>query len=69
LDKYAIGSQVSVHFNVKGNSYTDKKDGTTKYIVNLDMWKIEPVAASTTPQQVTPQAPQVSQQAVDDLPF
>jgi hypothetical protein len=55
LDKYAIGSQVSVSFNVKGNSYTDKKDGTTKYIVNLDMWKIEPVAAAAAaPQQPKP---------------
>jgi hypothetical protein len=71
LDKYAIGSQVSVSFNVKGNSYTDKKDGSTKYIVNLDMWKIEPVAASTTaPQQVAPQqAPRVNLQALDDMPF
>jgi hypothetical protein len=72
LDKYAIGSQVSVSFNVKGNSYTDKKDGSTKYIVNLDMWKIEPVAASTTaPHQVAPQQEnqQAIQQAISDLPF
>jgi hypothetical protein len=72
LDKYAIGSQVSVSFNVKGNSYTDKKDGTTKYIVNLDMWKIEPIAAqqAAAPQQVAPQqAPRVNLQALDDMPF
>jgi hypothetical protein len=70
LDKYAIGSQVSVHFNVKGNSYVDKKDGSTKYIVNLDMWKIEPVAAQQAPQQVAPQqAPRVNLQALDDMPF
>jgi len=68
LDKYAIGSQVSVHFNVKGNSYIDKKDGSTKYIVNLDMWKIEPVAAqqAAAPQQPKPIAitPDFS-----DMPF
>lgn len=70
LDKYAIGSQVSVSFNVKGNSYIDKKDGSTKYIVNLDMWKIEPVAAQQAPQQVAPQqAPRVNLQALDDIPF
>lgn len=70
LDKYAIGSQVSVSFNVKGNSYTDKKDGSTKYIVNLDMWKIEPVAASTTAQQTAPVENQPAmQQAISDLPF
>jgi hypothetical protein len=68
LDKYAIGSQVSVSFNVKGNSYIDKKDGSTKYIVNLDMWKIEPVAAqqAAAPQQPKPIAitPDFS-----DMPF
>ena len=71
LDKYAIGSQVSVSFNVKGNSYTDKKDGTTKYIVNLDMWKIEPLAAPQhQAQQSAPVTnPNHSQQAIDDLPF
>jgi hypothetical protein len=71
LDKYAIGSQVSVHFNVKGNSYTDKKDGTTKYIVNLDMWKIEPVAAQQAPQQVAPQQPKPIAITPDfsDMPF
>jgi single-strand DNA-binding protein len=69
LDKYAIGSQVSVSFNVKGNSYTDKKDGSTKYIVNLDMWKIEPVAAQA-PQQTAPvENQQAMQQAIDSLPF
>jgi hypothetical protein len=70
LDKYAIGSQVSVHFNVKGNSYVDKKDGSTKYIVNLDMWKIEPVAAQQAPQQTAPVENQPAmQQAIDSLPF
>jgi hypothetical protein len=68
LDKYAIGSQVSVSFNVKGNSYTDKKDGSTKYIVNLDMWKIEPVAAQ---QAAAPQQPKPIAITPDftDLPF
>lgn len=70
LDRYEIGSQVSVSFNVKGNSYTDKKDGSTKYIVNLDMWKIEPVAAAVTQPTPTPQqVPPVSQQAIDEMPF
>lgn len=68
LDKYAIGAEVSVSFNVKGNSYTDKKDGSTKYIVNLDMWKME--ATTQSAPAPTPQAaPAVSQQAIDSLPF
>jgi single-strand DNA-binding protein len=69
LDKYAIGSQVSVSFNVKGNSYTDKKDGSTKYIVNLDMWKIEPVAAQAPQQAAQQTAPVAITPNFSDLPF
>ena len=70
LDRYAIGSEVSVSFNVKGNSYVDKKDGSTKYIVNLDMWKME-----ATTQSAPAPAPQVQHTPVTitpdftDLPF
>lgn len=72
LDRYAIGAEVSVSFNVKGNSYVDKKDGSTKYIVNLDMWKIEAVAQSTTQSAPTPQVqhtPVAITPDFTDLPF
>lgn len=41
LNNRRIGEEVTVSFNVKGNSYVDKKDGQTKYITNLDAWRIE----------------------------
>lgn len=49
LDRYRIGDNVCVSFNIKGTSYTDKKDGQTKYITNLDAWKVE--TAQATAQQ------------------
>ena len=41
VDRFNIGDMVKVSFNIKGNSYVDKKSGETKYITNLDMWRIE----------------------------
>lgn len=45
LDRFKEGEQLKVTFNIKGNSYVDRKDGMTKYITNLDAWRIEPAGA------------------------
>ncbi len=42
IDKFNIGDMVKVSFNIRGRSYVDKKDGSTKYISNLDAWRVEP---------------------------
>jgi len=47
IDRYNIGDAVKVSFNVRGRSYTDKKDGSTKYITNLDAWRVEPANGAT----------------------
>jgi hypothetical protein len=55
IDRYNNGDFIKVSFNIKGNSYVDKKDGQTKYITNLDAWRVEPAgAAQAAP---APQAP------------
>jgi len=55
LDRFNVGDTVKVSFNVKGNSYVDKKDGVTKYISNLDAWRIEGIGAQqSAPQQAQP---------------
>lgn len=81
IDRYRIGDEVNVHFNIKGTSYQDKKDGQTKYITNLDAWKVEPAGGQQSQQQQSPpanyaatsapvyQAPPVSDNVGDDLPF
>lgn len=55
IDRFNVGDVVKVSFNIKGNSYVDKKDGITKYITNLDAWRVESAtgAASGTAQQAS----------------
>jgi hypothetical protein len=46
IDRFKEGDVVKVSFNIKGNSYVDKKDGQTKYITNLDAWRVESATAA-----------------------
>lgn len=45
IDRFKEGEIVKVSFNIKGNSYVDRKDGMTKYITNLDAWRVESASA------------------------
>src|ERR1700677_2919462 len=47
IDRFKEGDMVKVSFNIKGNSYVDKKDGMTKYITNLDAWRVEAAGAAS----------------------
>jgi DNA segregation ATPase FtsK/SpoIIIE-like protein len=49
VDRFRTGDMVKVSFNVKGTSYEDKNNGQTKYITNLDAWRVE--AANQPAQQ------------------
>ncbi len=85
IDRFNTGDVVKVSFNIKGNSYVDKKDGQTKYITTLDAWRVESAAgaASGTTQQApsgsaqssgggnfsSPQVYNPSPETIDDLPF
>ena len=40
-DRFNIGDEVKVNFNIKGTK--QEKDGRTKYITNLDAWRMEAV--------------------------
>jgi hypothetical protein len=40
-DKFNIGDEVKVQFNIKGTRW--EKDGRTNYITNLDAWRMESV--------------------------
>lgn len=39
LNKYHVGSEVTVHFNIRGNRW--EKEGKVSYFTNLDAWRIE----------------------------
>lgn len=83
IDRFKIGDEVKVHFNIKGNKW--ERDGKLNYITNLDAWKVEGINgsrqgnstpapgnyASNAPQPQAAPAPlyNSSPEAIDDLPF
>jgi hypothetical protein len=68
-DRFSIGDEVKVLFNIKGSKWT--KDGKDNYITNLDAWRMETVKLGG--QQIDESrgfaADAPSGEAVDDLPF
>ena len=71
IDRFNIGDQVKVHFNIKGSKW--EKNGNTNYITNLDAWRIEAAGSMQqggggSTQSYQPAGPAPSE-GVDDLPF
>ena len=66
-DRFNIGDEVKVLFNLKGSKWT--KDGKENYITNLDAWRMESVKLGdqNNAPDFIPDAPPAD--AVDDLPF
>jgi hypothetical protein len=69
-DKFSIGNQVRVHFNLKGRGWTSPS-GEVKYFSSLDAWRIESIDAPQQQPQPQPAQPQQPAQAPieTDLPF
>ena len=69
-DKFNLGDDVKVQFNIKGTKWT--KDGKENYITNLDAWRMETLKlsgdADMPPAGNYNDAPP-SDDVVDDLPF
>ncbi len=68
-DKFNIGDEIKVSFNIKGSKWT--KDGKENYITNLDAWRMETVKLSQSSETATTttfDAP-APEDIVDDLPF
>jgi hypothetical protein len=70
-DKYSIGEEVKVQFNIKGTKWN--KNGQDNYITNLDAWRMESVkltqqqSGGTDDHSYTDMSS--NQNVVDDLPF
>jgi len=59
LDKYSIGQQVEIAYNLRGRAWVNPQ-GETKYFNTIQGWKINAVAGSAAPQSpATPAAPSV----------
>jgi hypothetical protein len=66
-DKFNIGEEVKVQFNIKGSKW--EKDGRTNYITNLDAWRMESVKLSANNASDTNYNDIPPSDVVDDLPF
>ena len=74
LASVAIGSDVNLHLNLRGNFWTNKETGKESVFNSLVCWKVDGVAytkpaeaeATTAPMQRTEREPSP---AIDDLPF
>ena len=44
IDRFNVGDQVKVSFNIKGSRY--ERDGKESYFTNLDAWRIEAAGAA-----------------------
>lgn len=72
LDRYNIGDDIKVQFNIKGTKWN--KSGVDNYITNLDAWRIEAVKLggpeTTAAAEVNyNDIPPTGDDGVDDLPF
>jgi len=67
LDKFNIGDELKVSFNVKGNRW--EKDGKVSYITNLDAWRVEKVGENATEQAQQANVNPTTSATPDNLPF
>ena len=65
LDKYNIGDEIEVYFNLKGRDWTNPQ-GEVKYFNTLEAWRIENAGGDNTS---TPSIPDLSNVNDNDLPF
>lgn len=73
LDMFQVGSEVEVHFNLRGRSWVSPQ-GETKYFNTLEAWRILPVGlANQAPPPVVNNTPVVNientEDSGNDLPF
>ena len=70
-DRFNIGDEVKVQFNIKGTKW--EKDGKTSYFTNLEAWRIENVKLSQNSANANMQDTNYNDMPttdnVDDLPF
>jgi len=77
IDKYNVGDEIKVHFNIKGTKW--EKDGKVNYFTNLDAWRVEAVSATATGADIPATDSEYMEpldtfsasptDAIDDLPF
>ena len=72
IEKYSVGAEIKVHFNLRGREWTSPK-GEVKYFNTIEAWRIEgpanQSATTSTAKAATPPPAASTAQEDDDLPF
>ena len=74
LEKFNVGEELNISFNLKGRKWTDK-NGQVVYFNSLQAWRLEKAGATNTPSpSASQETPKQDWQpdsfsADDDLPF
>jgi hypothetical protein len=69
LDRFQVGDEVRVEFNLRGREWTSPK-GEVKYFNSLDVWKIEGKSAGAGQFDDEPPPPNEPPPDMDsDIPF
>lgn len=71
IDNYAVGSEIKVHFNLRGREWTSPK-GEVKYFNTLEAWRLEGASnGASSAASSTESIPDtfVAASEGDDLPF
>ena len=72
LDKYNVGDELTIHFNLKGREWNSEQG--VKHFNTLEAWRIEKESTTTVAVKTTTTKPsgkviQRQEAPVDDLPF
>jgi len=69
MDKFGVGEEVEVSFNMRGRKWTSPQ-GVDKYFNTLDAWRVELVSQGAATNTATAQVETVgTTEEEDDLPF
>lgn len=47
IDRFKVGDEIKVYFNLKGNEIYRRQEDKYEYITNIDVWRIENHEEST----------------------
>jgi hypothetical protein len=74
LDRFQIGQEVTVFFNLRGRPFTNR-EGQEVFYTNIEAWRMQAGAPSSTApaqtdySQITPPPSSASTTTFDDVPF
>lgn len=68
LDKFKVGDEVKVHFNIRGKEYTNK-EGKVSYFNSLEIWRVEGGVSNSAPAEKNEEELLPKGDDSDNLPF